>query len=324
MQTITKHIKSGEFSHLYLLYGEEEYNIRKCRKLLTDNILNEPAEGNVNYHRFDGHSINISNLTEQIMSLPFFSDRQLIIVNGSGLFKSSNNLCDSLCDMPDSTYIVFIESAVDKRNTLYKYVKNKGTIVELNHETDRELPIWIAGYLNRYGYKITMRAAKLIISRAGVDKTALTCELEKLIAYCADTKEIDTPAVEAICTSMLSSRIFAMMDYIVSGKRAAALNLYRDLVLAKESPSKILSLLTRHYNILAQIKDMLHETDMNIAKHLSIPSFTVKKYKSQAAMYNRYDIIRRINCCVEAEEGFKTGKIQPQVAIETLIIQLAS
>ncbi len=324
MQTILKHIKNKEFSNIYLLYGEEDYNIKKCRQMLTDNILNEPAEGNMNYHRFDGNSYNISDLAEQIISLPFFSDRQLIIVTASGLFKSSNSLSDSLCDMPDSTYIVFIESAVDKRNSLYKYVKNKGTVVELNHESDRELPMWIAGYLNNFGYKITMRAAKLIISKAGSDKTSLSCELEKLIAYSADTKEIDMPEVEAICTSILSSRIFTMMDYIVSGKKTEALSLYRDLVLAKESPSKILSLLTRHYNILAQIKDMSRETDMNIAKLLSIPSFAVKKYKSQAGIYNRHELISRLNCCAETETCFKTGKIQPQIAIETLIIQLAS
>lgn len=324
LQTILKHIKSGEFSHIYLLYGEEAYDIRKCRKMLTDNILSEPVQGNMNYHRFDGPSSDTSDLAQQIMSLPFFSDRQLIVVEGSGLFKSSNSLCDILSDMPDSTYIIFIESAIDKRNSLYKYVKDNGTVAELNHESDRSLPMWIAGYLNRYGCKITMRAAKLIISKAGVDKTALSCELEKIIAYSGETKEIDTPAVEAICTSILSSRIFTMMDYIVSGKKAEALNLYRDLVLAKESPSKILSLLTRHYNILAQIKDISHETDMNIAKLLSIPSFAVKKYKSQAGMYNRHELITRINCCVEAETDFKTGKIQPQIAIETLIIQLAS
>lgn len=324
MQTILNHIKNKDFSNIYLIYGEEEYNKKQCRQLLTDNILSEPAEGNMNYHRFDGSSFNLPDLIEKIMSLPFFSDRQLIVVEGSGLFKSSNTLCDSLCDMPESTYIVFIEASADKRNILYKYVKNKGTVVELNHESDRELPMWIAGYLNRFGYKITMRAAKLIIHKAGVDKTALSCELEKLIAYSADTKEIDIPEVEAICTSILSNRIFMMMDYIVSGKKTEALNLYRDLVLAKESPSKILSLLTRHYNILAQIKDMPRENDMNIAKQLSIPSFAIKKYKSQAGMYNRDEILKRINCCVETDMGFKTGKIQPQIAIEVLIMQLAS
>ena len=80
-------------------------------------------------------------------------------------------------------------------------------------------------------------------------------EMDKLISYVGDElSDIDTDDVDAICTTLLSSRIFNMMDLIVSGKRNDALKLYADLLAMKESPLSILFLLTRHYNILAMIK----------------------------------------------------------------------
>lgn len=323
MQNVANHIKKGEFKNIYLLCGEEEYTKNASRNLLARNILKEPIEGNMNYHYFSGSSINISDLIEQADCLPFFSERQLIVVNSSGFFKSNTTLAEGLENLPESTFIIFVESAIDKRNSLYKFVKKNGVIFEFNYKNDRELVMWIARYLNKYDYKITGRAANLIISKVGQDMTSISNELEKLIAYAADTKTIDTEEVEAICSVSLSNKIFAMMDYIVSGKKTEALTLYRDLVLAKEAPAKILALLSRHYNILAQIKDMPRENDMNIAKILSIPSFAVKKYKSQAGMYNRSEILSCITACIETEEAFKTGQINPQIAIEVLIIQLS-
>lgn len=323
LQNVVNHIKKGEFKNIYLLCGEEEYTKNASRNLLVENILKEPVEGNMNYHYFSGSSINIPDLLEQADCLPFFSERQLIVVNSSGFFKTNNTLAESIENMPESTFIIFIESAIDKRNALYKFVKKNGMIFEFNHKNDRELVMWIARYLNKYDYKITGRAANLIISRVGQDMTSISNELEKLIAYTADTKTIDTDEVKAICSVSLSNKIFSMMDYIVSGKGTEALSLYRDLVLAKEAPPKILALLSRHYNILAQIKDMPRESDMNIAKALSIPSFAVKKYKSQAGMYNRSEILSCITACIEAETSFKTGLINPQIAIEVLIIQLS-
>ena len=324
MQSVINHINKNQLSNIYLICGEEEFNKKICKQKLTECILNEPADGNMNYHFYDGASFDIQDFTEQASTLPFFSERQLLVVSGSNLFKTSSVLADKLPDLPDSTYIIFYESAYDKRNSLYKYVKSKGTIFELNHESDNALPMWIARHLNQFEYRITMRAAKLIISKAGVDKSALSCELEKLIAYTAETKTIDIEDVEAVCTTLLTNKIFAMMDFIVSGKKTEALNLYKDLVIAKESPAKILSLLSRHYNILMQIKDMPRESDMNIAKKLSVPSFAVKKYKSQASLYNKQDILRCLTACATAETDFKTGRIQPQLAIEILIIQLSS
>ena len=138
------------------------------------------------------------------------------------------------------------------------------------------------------------------------------------------TRTIDIDDVEAVCTTQLTNKIFAMMDFIVSGKKTEALNIYRDLVIAKESPAKILALLSRHYNILAQIKDMPRESDINIAKNLSVPSFAVKKYKSQAGLYNKQDILKCLQACANTETDFKTGQIQAQLAIEILIIQLSN
>lgn len=321
MNTLNKQLKEGTYSNIYLLYGEESYLIRYYREKLVYGILKDSPEGNVNYHYFEGDDAGEDTIANQAQMLPFFADNMLIMVRNSGLFRKSNSLADKLKSMPESTTVIFIEQDIDKRNSLYKYVKASGTIAELVHRSDSELITWVASYLKKGDCLITGRAARLLIAKAGVDMQQLSCEMEKLIAYVGERRQIDIDDVEAVATTMLSRRIFVMMDHIVSGNSLKALELYKDLLVLKENPMSIMALLTRHYNILMQIKELQGETDGNIAKRLSIPSFAVRKYKSQASAYNRYQLKKIVADCVATEEGIKEGRIGSQVGIEVLIIK---
>ncbi len=324
MKILNNHIQTGTFSGYYLLYGEEEYLKRYYKDRLTAGILKGSTDGNINYRYYAGDSADEDIIAEQAKLAPFFADSFLIVVEDSGLFKRAGSLDKKLEKKADSTIIIFVESEIDKRNSLFKFIKATGTVCEINHKSDADLIPWIASYLKKHDCMITGRAAKLIIAKAGTDMQMLINEMDKLIAYAGEKKQIDTEEVENICTSLLSNRIFTMMDYIVSGKQKEALLLYKDLVAMKESPLSILFLLTRHYNILMNIKELAGDSDAVIAKTLSVPAFSVKKYKSQASAYTKKQLYDILNECVSTEESIKCGTLAPQIGTEMQIIKLSS
>ena len=124
MQIIKEHIKQNQFKQCYLLYGTEEYLKKLYKNKLKTGIIGD--EDTMNYTYFEGKSIEIPKVIEVAETLPFFSERRLILIQNSGLFKSTNDLADYIKTMPDYCYIVFVESEVDKRNRLYKAVKEGG------------------------------------------------------------------------------------------------------------------------------------------------------------------------------------------------------
>lgn len=324
MQTLNNHIKSGAYSDFYLLYGEEDYLIRYYRDRLSEGILGDSPSGNMNYRYYNSDTANEDDIAEQAKLVPFFADNLLIVIEDSGFMKKSSSLSEKLMDKAESTKIIFIEHDIDKRNALFKLIKAHGTICEFKHYKDNELISWIAAYLDKAGCRITTRAAKRLIEKSGIEMQQLINEMDKLISYVGDKAQIDTDDVDAICTTLLSSRIFNMMDFIVSGKRNDALRLYADLLAMKESPLSILFLLTRHYNILAMIKELYSQSDSAVAKIISVPSFTVRKYKAQANAYKKEELINILTECIDVEENIKTGKSSPQIGVEMLIIRLSS
>ena len=132
MQTINEDIKNGTFKPVYLLYGEEAFLKQSYKKKLRAAISGDDT---MNYNYFEGKGLDMNELISLADTMPFFSERRLILIEDSGFFKTSSEaLAEYLPTMPDTTCIVFVEEAVDKRNKLYKKVKDLGHIAEMKRQ----------------------------------------------------------------------------------------------------------------------------------------------------------------------------------------------
>lgn len=83
MQRLIQDIKTGNFSRIYLLYGEEAYLRKQYRDKLKEAVI---GDDNMNYHYYEGKNISIGEVIDQAETLPFFADRRLIVIENSGFF----------------------------------------------------------------------------------------------------------------------------------------------------------------------------------------------------------------------------------------------
>ena len=94
------------------------------------------------------------------------AERRLIIVQNSGFFKSS---CDSLADylgnVAPETYFVFEETEVDRRNRMFKVVKDKGRPIEMVPLSEQKLRTWAAARLRREGRNIRESTMSLLLQK---------------------------------------------------------------------------------------------------------------------------------------------------------------
>ena len=68
---------------------------------------------------------------------------------------------------------------------------------------------------------------------------------------------IEAEDVEAICANQINGKIFDMVEAIGRKESKKALDLYYDLLMLKEPAMRILFLVTRHFQILMQLRDMM-------------------------------------------------------------------
>lgn len=322
MKSLNEDIKNGQFKSVYLLYGEEAY-LRNQYKDRLKNALSVPDD-TMNVSCYTGKDVNPNEIIDLAETLPFLAERRLIVMEDTGFFKNS---CDALAEyiknIPESTCIIFVEEAVDKRNRLYKAVKDKGRAIEFARQDESVLKRWVLGQIKKENRQISEGAVQLFLQRTGTDMENIAQELEKLLCYTLNKDAITAVDVEAVCTVQTTNRIFDMINAVANKQQKAALQLYYDLLTLKEAPMRILFLLARQFNLLMQVKQLKHAgvAQSAIAEKTGLHGFIVQKYIAQAGKFSNEVLRAAVEECVELETAVKTGQMNDVMSVELLLVK---
>ena len=324
MKSIDNDIKSGQLKQVYLLYGEETYLIRQYRDKLKKVMVSD--EDTMNFSAFSGEDINPKEIIDLAETLPFFADRRVILMEDSGLFKKSgigDEIAEYLPEMPETTFFIFVEEAVDKRTKIFKALGKKGSTVEFKKQTDDVLARWVGGRIRKEGKGMTQAAYNLFISKTGTDMENIDKELEKLICYCLDKEMIEVTDVEAVTTEQIQNKVFDMVDAIAGHQQKRALDLYYDLLALKEPAMRIMFLITQQFQRMMVVKSMSNQGfgNKDIATKAGCPEWAVRKYQGQCRSFTMEQLKQAIKDGVDYEEAVKTGRMNDQMAVELFIVQ---
>ena len=325
MKRISEDIRNKKFERLYLLYGEEGFFKLLARQSLTRALL--PADDGMNLTRFSEKGCIENRIIEICDTMPFFADRRVVVLENSGFFKEKHErFLDYLQKMPDYLTVVFTENAVDKRNALYRFVEKNGKAVEFSRLPEQELTNWLLLKLKKAGKRIRRSEMQLFLSYVGDDAGNADCEMEKLISYLGSREEVRKEDIETICVRSLEDRIFEMLTDMTMGRKKQALSCYRDLLLLKEEPMRILYMMARQYDQLLKIKELSAEglPEKEIARIAGIHPYAVKKSLPISRHYEAETLRGILSDLVQTEEDVKTGKLADRLAVELMLLQCSA
>ena len=84
----------------------------------------------------------------------------------------------------------------------------------------------------------------------------------------------------------------------------------------------ILFLITRHFNILLQAKQLqaLGHPSSSISEMVGVPPFAVSKYLGQAKNFSSARLKEALEFAADIEEQVKTGRMLEKIGVELFII----
>lgn len=322
MRQIISDIEKHEFKSVYLIYGEEAYLKDQIKDRLVA-ALSRPDD-TLNYSVFSGRSIDVKELISLADTLPFLAEKRLIVVKDSGFFKKADDtLTDYIKKVPAETVIVFVENEVDKRGKMYKAVNSAGYAAEMTTPAEAELKKWIAVQFKKEGKLVRGSTVQKLMTRVGTDMQTLKSEIDKLVSYVGSRDTIEDEDIDAICIVHMSNNVFALVNAISEGRQKAAMDLYYEMVLAKEPPMKILFLIAKEFNTLLEVKALAAQSFDNktIAAKTGRQAWLMGKYRTLASMFTAAYLKGAIQDSIEMEEAVKSGKITDRLSVELLIIK---
>lgn len=337
-----KSIKEKDIGCLYLFYGQEEYLKRNFTEQIEKAIICEGFRL-LNKVVLEG-KVSPSSIVDNCETAPVFSERKLVVVKNSGLFKGakkseeagkkgsegkrtkgSDELSDMFANMPKHACLVFLETEIDKRIKYVDLIEQYGLIVEFNFKKPDELAEWVAKRVKELGHEADPSVASMIVEYGETGMDDLYNEIKKLCAYAGDRIRITTADVARICTKSVKSRVFDLTDAISAGQCAKALSLLNDMEAMKEPMPKVMYMIARQFRQLMQVKLLVKDgaTQGEIASHFKVPPFIAGKLVSQAKGFSFDKLEKAISTGLELDLSIKTGRLEDKAAVELLITGLS-
>lgn len=334
-----KEAKAGEIGPLYLFTGPEQLLVRQAVELLKTQLV-QPDYADFNLSILDGEEAPADALFSALETMPFFQDRKLIVVKEAPYFKASQDrlsedqrerLEKCLSSPAEDTVLVFLAPQTDKRKRLSKALSAKGQWVSFDKLDKPDFEKWLQRQVESSGLKTAPADLKYLAEVTGyLDKGSeltlqdISTDLERLISYTGDAP-LTRNKIDVIFQKPLEYNVFAMTDHIAEGNASQALAMLQELRQDGEAEIKILFMIARHFRILMRFK-LFSESgvpERELAAKAGAQPFLVKKYGLQAARLGRSGLKTALEQILETDRAIKTGRMEPETALELLLIRLA-
>ena len=324
MKNIKADINNNSFKRVYLLCGEETYLLRRCLNELKKAVL-AGDESDVNYSFYDGaRGFNINEMKEMALTLPFFADRRLVVVENGGLFGSDSGFADFIAEIPETTVLILVEAKADKRTSLYKEIKKSGYVCEFATPQPQQLVEFAAKYLAGEGKGISRSDCEYLVSNVGGDMYNLTSELDKVTDYTGSRNSVTRADIDAVCSMRIENKIFDLVDAMMDADRQGALKIYFDLIALREQPIGLLRYIQKQYLRLLMIREGMDSGagDSAIASELHMQDWLIRKYRARLKNCSRGYLLAAVEGCARTEEAIKSGDIPDATGTELLVQEL--
>lgn len=322
---------------LYLFYGDDDLARGEYLASLLTRV-SDPM-GDLNQTRLAAEKLTFAELRHACDSLPFLSDRRIVIVEGllgklakRGPKEFAEQLRDYMSEMPDHTRLFLLEEEVDRRTALWKQLNKlageKQPVVYLKEfalPPDKALPEWVQARAQRHGGKLDKPTALALATFVGRNVRLLDQEIQKLVTY-AGERPVTMEDVRLLVPYVQEATIWEMVDAIGTKDAKKALAAAHQIL--RDDPGKAIYLhlmIVRQVRMLLQVKSLqeLGKQPNEIQQTLSLSPFVLNKVAQQTGNFSVPFLERAYERLLDADVAMKSGADQT-LTLNLLIVELAS
>lgn len=329
MTAIFDRLKKTAPLPLYFLYGTEEFLIEGALNVLKA-MLVQPSFKDLNCQTFHVNHIRESDISPIIsasQTMPFMSDRRVIIVKGAEGLNDAQSLemleyVKNPC--PAASLILIANTGkIDKKSALFSELEKKGCSFAFNSLSKKELPLWIKTEIKNRGKDISNEAVAYLINAAGEGLMDLKGEIDKLTLFVGDKKIIDLSDVETVVSDIKMNSIFDFTDSVGKKDFKAALKALDKIIADGEIPIKILGMIARQFRILLKIKTLKkRNTPQNkLASLAGVSPYFLDNYIKQVSRFTEDELLAVFNKLHKTDIALKSERLQGLI-LERLVMEL--
>ncbi len=322
-------VRAQRFAPIYLFYGEEDFLIDEGVQAITEHAL-DPGMKSFNLDVMDGSKVDAKDVVAHASSFPMMGPRRIVIVREFEKLvgaESAKEIVTAYVNRPlESTCLVLVSLDPDFRRRPFTDLKKKATLVECKPLYDQQVPGWVADRVKRLGKEANADACRLIHAYVGNSLRSLQNEIDKLLIFVGERKEVTSEDVATVVGASKGYTIFELQNAIGRKDTKEAVKILERMLTLGQSPQMIIVMLTRFFNQLWKLSDLKVKRipDSEIAREIGIPPYFVKQYLEFRSNFTTEQIEQNFKSLLEADTVLKTTMRDAHLVLDILVISLIS
>lgn len=317
----------SDLKPVHLIYGSEDLLLEQGLNRLRKRV-GEVADLDFNLDTFDGENANADDVVAACNTLPFVSERRLVIVkNVDKLSKDGQEtLAAYAADPSPTTILVLVAAKLAKNTRLFKAVDKLGGASEYKAPAKYEYPQRVRQLVADRGRSISMDGAEMLVQAVGYDLRRISAELDKIVAYAGDRVGLTRADVIEVVSHTAETSVFEFTEALANRDAAGSLRLLAELLGQGESIFGVHAMALRQVRDLIAARAMVdrgHGSLAEIAKAIGRPDWQLKSVPRQVRGFTAQQLVDALRAAAATEAQMKTSR-DARLVFERWIVKVCS
>ena len=322
---VIKNTKKGKLSPVYYLFGEDTYNIHAAVDAIQEAVaplLVSDFDKDICY----SDDRNLQDVINAARAFPFGSEKKLIILKEAEKIRDKKLLEPYIESPAEFTVLVLVHNGVitNLKTPPFNMLLENNFIFEAKELKGEELIDWVIDLSKSKGMQISTENVMFLTDLSGESRIMIENQLEKVISFLGDKKEITFDSIKSVSASFKEYNIFDLQNAVFQKDKSKALTVAFNILKTGSEATFIINMLTRYFIGLAQIRELNQKKvpDAEAAKIVGTHPFYLKNFQRASVLFTTNDIIKASEALLKADISIKTTTANPKTVITLLIAEL--
>ncbi len=344
-------VAGGRLRPAYVFVGDEVFFRDQCRQALLAHLVSADLR-DFSLHDLDLAETSVAELIDRARTPSLMAPFQVFFIRGvKNLYGRGSHADDFAAieayvkDPNPAAVLIFVADHISipadaRRMDMQdrdRYERIRETLgefcgmVELARVEESDGIRWVVEQAQKEGVKIEPDAARELIDSLGADMMLVSRELEKLILYAGERKQITLGDVETMVLAAKQRSLYELTDAISAKDKARALSVLDAMLSSGEGDDAAIGHL---YMLARTFRQMLVILEKGVRDSRTIwqalwqgfrlPPFAAEDIIRQARRYkSRRELTRALKLVARADLELRSNPPSKRLVLERLVMRLA-
>jgi DNA polymerase-3 subunit delta len=345
-------VEARKLRPAYVFVGDEVFFRKRCREAILEHLV--PADlRDFSIFDFDLAETDLAEVLDRARTPSLMAPFQVFFVRGvKTLYGRGSNddkmdAIEQYCKDPNpDAVVIFVADHIsipadarrmdmtdkDRYERIRETLGQFCSIVELARVEEGAAVRWIGEYCGTQSVHIDPDAARELVDALGGDMMMVSNELEKLVLYVGEKKQIALGDVETMVLAAKQRSLYELTDAISAKDRVRALEILDAILTTGEGDEAAIGHL---YMLAKTFRQMLVILERNVRDQrmlwaalwqgFRVPPFAADDIIKQARRYkSKRELTRAIRLVAKTDLALRSNPTSKRMVLETLVLELTA